>query len=99
MESQTLSEKANAYLQRLCLEIESRRVGSAGNRAATDFFASVVGSFGFEIATPAFDCIDWIADGAECSVDGERFEVLTQPLLAGLPGPRAARHRLHGGGA
>ena len=83
MESQTLSEKADAYLKRLCLEIESRRVGSAGNRAATDFFASAVGSFGFEVATPAFDCIDWIADGAECSVDGERFEVLTSPYSLG----------------
>ena len=54
MTSPTLSEKASAYLQRLCLEIESRRVGSAGNRAATDFFAGIAGSFGFEIATPPF---------------------------------------------
>ena len=99
MESQTLSEKADAYLKRLCLEIESRSVGSAGNRAATDFFASAIGSFGFEVATPAFDCIDWIADGAECSVDGERFEVLTSPYSLGCQVRGGARHRLHGGGA
>ena len=40
-----LSEKADAYLQRLCVEIESRRVGSPGNRAATDLFAGVARSF------------------------------------------------------
>ena len=39
MTSTLLSDKAQAYLRRLCLDIPSRRVGSAGNRAATDFFA------------------------------------------------------------
>ena len=48
MTSVLLSEKAEMYLRKLCLEIPSRRVGSEGNRAATDFFAGVVASFGFE---------------------------------------------------
>ena len=34
----SLAEKAQAYLQRLCVEIPSRRVGSAGNREATELF-------------------------------------------------------------
>ena len=83
MQPPTLSEKADAYLQRLCREIESRRVGSAGNRAATDLFASVTRSCGFETASPAFACIDWVAGGAECIVDGEHFAVLASPYSLG----------------
>ncbi len=37
MASSQLAEKAERYLERLCVEIPSRRVGSEGNRAATDF--------------------------------------------------------------
>jgi aminopeptidase YwaD len=40
-------------------------------------------TLGVEIASPTFDCIDWVADGAECSVDGERFAVLTSPYSLG----------------
>ena len=83
MEHPTLSEKARAYLLRLCQEIESRRVGSAGNRAATDFFAGITSSFGFETESPAFDCMDWVSDGAECIVNGDRFEVLVSPYSLG----------------
>jgi hypothetical protein len=31
-------EKAGGYLRHLCLDIPTRLVGTAGNRAATDFF-------------------------------------------------------------
>jgi aminopeptidase YwaD len=78
-----LSEKAEKYLRRLCLDHPHRRVGSRGNRAATDFFAQVVASFGFEVGCPEFDCIDWIQDGASLSVEGELFEVLVSPYSLG----------------
>jgi aminopeptidase YwaD len=83
MKHPTLSEKANSYLLRLCREIDSRRVGSAGNRAATDFFAGITGSLGFDIESPTFDCMDWVPGGAECTVDGDRFEVLVSPYSLG----------------
>lgn len=79
----TLIEKAEQYLQRLCLEIPSRRVGSAGNRAATDLFAAVVASCGFQTECPEFDCLDWISTGAHLAVSGEPFEVFASPYSLG----------------
>ncbi len=79
----TLAEKASAHLQRLCRDIDSRRVGSAGNRLATDFFACIASSFGFEIATPTFDCIDWIGEGVTLSVADQPFEALISPYSLG----------------
>jgi aminopeptidase YwaD len=75
---------ASSYLNTLCLELPTRRVGSAGNRAATSFFADTVATFGFAVDTPAFECIDWIEDGAELAVDGVAFAVSPSPYtLAG----------------
>lgn len=74
MPTNLLTKKANAYLKKLCLEITTRRVGTKGNRTATDFFASIGSSFGFEIESPKFDCIDWTQEGAHLSVDGIHFD-------------------------
>ncbi len=52
-------EKSKNYLHKLCVEIPSRRVGSAGNRMATDFFARTVSAYGFGTEPPEFSCIDW----------------------------------------
>jgi aminopeptidase YwaD len=78
-----LSEKADTYLRRLCLEIPNRRVGSPGNRAATAFFAEGVASFGFETESPVFDCIDWSQGGAHLTAGGAPFEVLVSPYSLG----------------
>jgi aminopeptidase YwaD len=78
-----LSEKAETYLRRLCLDIPSRRVGSAGNRAATDFFAAQVASFGFATETPTFDCMDWREDGVALAVGGFPFEAFASPYSPG----------------
>ena len=75
MTNHLLSTKAATYLQRLCVDIPSRRTGSSGNREATDFFAATVASFGFATATPAFECIDWVENGADLSADGAAFDV------------------------
>jgi len=78
-----LSQKAARYLHRLCLEIPGRRVGSAGNRDATSWFAATVGSFGFEVECPTFGCIDWHDGGADLVVDGASFEVRVSPYSLG----------------
>ncbi len=78
-----LSERAGTYLRRLCVEIPNRRVGNEGNRAATDFFASKVASFGFKTESPAFDCIDWTSGGAHLTVDGTAFEAFVSPYSLG----------------
>lgn len=78
------SEQAQSYLERLSVEIGERPVGSAGNRAATDFFAETAKTFGFDVETAAFDCIDWRQEGANLSVGDEQFEVFPSPYSLGV---------------
>ena len=78
-----LSTRAAALMQRLCVEIDSRRVGSAGNQQATEFFASAAASCGFVVEQPVFDCIDWAEDGVDLTVDGEAFDALASPYSLG----------------
>jgi aminopeptidase YwaD len=78
-----LTEKAEAYLHRLCEEIPNRRVGSQGNGAATDLFAASVTSFGFETECPPFECIDWIDGGVQLTAQGATFEAFAGPYSLG----------------
>jgi aminopeptidase YwaD len=78
-----LSQKADTYLQRLCLEIPSRRVGSTGNQAATDFFAGLMACFGFETSCPEFDCIDWESEGVVLRAGDIAFEAFPSPYSLG----------------
>lgn len=78
-----LAEVAQTYLQRLCLDIPSRRVGSKGNRIATDFFAEKVASFGFQTEMPMFDCIDWRDEGVHLSIGDVHFQAFASPYSLG----------------
>jgi len=83
MKEDSLSARARGYLLRLCNGVLDRRVGSPGNRAATDFFSAAVAHLGFEVHSPSFDCIDWCAGGAQLTVEGTRFDVLVSPYTLG----------------
>ena len=83
MTSSPLVEKAEMYLQKLCIDIPSRRVGSKGNRAATGFFADTVESFGFQVDTPTFRCMDWAEEGAQLTADTASFDALVSPYSLG----------------
>lgn len=74
-----LKAQAETYLEKLCVTINNRRAGSPGNRAATDFFAGIVSSFGFETTMPVFDCIDWRQEGVTLTAG--------EPLLPPWPAP------------
>ncbi|MBC7237808.1 MAG: M28 family peptidase [Chloroflexi bacterium] len=78
-----LLEQAEAYLHRLCRQIGNRRLGSTGNRAATDFFAETTSSFGFSTALPSFECTDWAGENAELVASGVSFEVFPSPYSLG----------------
>jgi aminopeptidase YwaD len=82
--TQQLALKAENYLNRLCREISSRRVGSDGNRAAAGFFAEVMTAHGFRVETQEFRCADWTDGGARLSAGGEDFEVLASPYSLGV---------------
>jgi aminopeptidase YwaD len=81
-----LLEKAAAYLHMLCVELPTRRVGSPGNRAATDFFAGTVNEFGFETESPTFECIDWVQGGSWLRVGDATFASHVSPYSLGWEG-------------
>lgn len=83
MKSTHLSEQAEKYLQRLCVEISNRCVGSISYRAATDIFAGGVESFSNQTACPEFDCIDWANNGAHLTVNSEPFDAFVSPYSLG----------------
>jgi aminopeptidase YwaD len=86
MEANNLLERAHSHLHKLCVELPTRRVGSPGNRAATDYFASVVSSCSFATEMTAFDCLDWSQKGATLSIGELNFPVLVSPYTLGFHG-------------
>jgi len=76
-------KKAGSYLHKLSVDIDSRRVGSPGNRQATDFFARTVASFGWAAESTAFDCVDWSQEGVDLAVGGELFQAFASPYSLG----------------
>jgi len=83
MNDHHMREKAERYLRHLCEEIDGRRTGSPGNRAATDYFADHISSFGFATEKRQFHCLDWRQEGATLAVEGEAFEVFPSPYTLG----------------
>ena len=71
------------YLNKLCLEITERPVGSEGNRQATRFFRDIMTSFGWEVDTTLFDAMDWKQNGATLTVDNQSFQVIPSPYSIG----------------
>jgi aminopeptidase YwaD len=82
---QAMPEKAAHYLHTLCVEMPTRQVGSAGNRAATDFTAAALSRSGFETECPPLSVMDWAEDGAWLAVDDDSatFELLPSPYTRG----------------
>ena len=83
MTNSSLKTKAETYLNHLCLEIPTRRVGTKGNQAANTFIAETFSSFGFEVDHQPFECLDWAQNGASLSQNGEQFQVLVGPFSFG----------------
>ncbi|MEN8242717.1 MAG: M28 family peptidase [Chloroflexota bacterium] len=79
MDHKYLSERAKQHLNALCVEIPTRKVGSQGNRQATDYVAELLNSFGFQTETPEFECIDWEEQGASLNIENHNFEVFPSP--------------------
>lgn len=78
-----LHTNASRYLQYLSTDLPTRRVGSPGNRAATDFCARVIRAAGFQVITPEFSCLDWTTRGATCQAGTKTFKVFSSPYSSG----------------
>jgi len=83
MTTYPLNLKAQNYLQKLCLDIPERPVGSYGNQLATEFFAEQMASFGFRTECPEFPCIDWESGDVVLKLGDHSFEVFISPFSLG----------------
>ena len=83
MSRDELKQIANDHLEKLCLELPDRRVGSFGNQMATEFFAEIIASFGFRTECPEFECIDWECGEVSLEISGQPFDVLISPYSLG----------------
>lgn len=81
--STDLCDTAARYLHYLSVDLATRRMGSAGNHAATDFCARVINAAGFEVSTPLFDCLDWVSNGATCRAGIKNFTMHASPYSKG----------------
>ncbi len=76
-------EKAGGYLRHLCLDIPTRLVGTAGNRAATDFFERTAGSLGWQTKTQRFDSLDYKTGKINLQAEETRFAISISPYSLG----------------
>jgi aminopeptidase YwaD len=83
MTEQQLADHAVEYLQRLCVDLPHRAVGTFYNRQATEYFAGVMRSLGWETRTPQFDCIDWTHGEVRLTAGGESYAAYPSPYTLG----------------
>ncbi len=83
MNTNDYSTKAKDYLNTLCSVTPNRRVGSLGNRAATDFFAQKVSSWGYLIDATPFNCLDYESKEPSLTYKDKPFAVKISPYSLG----------------
>lgn len=83
MATRNYLQTCNTYLNKLCIDIPERSVGSAGNRAATSYFENVISSLGWTTKLQEFEAMDWIDGGASLSCGEVDFQVFTSPYSLG----------------
>ena len=83
MRDMYLRDRAQEHLEKLCVTIANRRVGSEGNRAATSYFAAAVAQAGFAVQIDEFECTDWATEGVDLVAEGRSFEVFASPYSLG----------------
>jgi aminopeptidase YwaD len=71
------------HLEMLCSVIGERRVGSNGNRRATDYAAKVLNEAGWQVEQTELSVMDWKTDGAALKCGGEYFEVFSSHYSLG----------------
>lgn len=78
-----LATEAAEMLQRLCVRIPDRCVGSAGNKEAVLYLEERLSSLGWKVECPEFPAMDWQDGGADLIVAGGHFSVLPSPYSLG----------------
>jgi aminopeptidase YwaD len=62
------------HLNRLCVEIGPRPIGSPGDHAAADYIQEVLLASGLDMEVQEFECPAWEDQGTDLTLDGERVE-------------------------
>lgn len=83
MNSESLTRHADQYLQTLCADFPSRRVGNPANQAATRFFKSAMQDLGLKTETQRFNCTDHRAGEIHLSCGKTAFEAQISPHSLG----------------
>ena len=79
MAKDLMLDQINKDLERLCLQIDNRHVGSPGNQEAARYAADRLKDCGFEVITPEFDCIDWYDGGCSLMLEGDKINAFVSP--------------------
>ena len=83
MDLNSLSQKAANYLEELCVNLPTRRVGSPGNQAASRFIAETLQYLGWIVDRKTFECQGWDHQGAELVYPKGRLDVFPSPQTLG----------------
>lgn len=75
--------KARTYLNTLCSVRPHRRLGSPGNRQATDFFAGTLQPWGYQVDTTPFACLDHVIGATSLTCGDHSFKVHASPYSLG----------------
>jgi aminopeptidase YwaD len=89
MSTESLVARAGEHMHHLCVALSTRVVGSQGNRDATTYFARVCREAGWQVQTPAFQCIEWKESGADLSAGDAIFQANVSPFS--MPALASAR--------
>jgi aminopeptidase YwaD len=83
MHTQNYLEKAKTYLDILCSVKPNRRLGSQGNRTATEFFAEKMSSWGYQVDKSPFKCLDYESKEPTLIHKDLAFDVQISPYSLG----------------
>ncbi len=78
-----LNKKAQEYLNKLCVQISERSVGSQGNIQATDFFYNTISALGWQTKLQEFKAIDWKSSGAALNIGNMVIALESSPYSLG----------------
>jgi aminopeptidase YwaD len=69
-----LETEISRHLNRLCVEIGPRPIGSPGDHAAAGYIQEVLLASGLDVEVQEFECPAWEDQGTDLTLDGERVE-------------------------
>ena len=69
-----LETEITKHLDRLCVEIGPRPIGSPGAHAAAEYIREGFGATGLDVETQDFECPAWADQATSLALDGEGLE-------------------------